>query len=124
MLKISIVDTPTQRKLVLEGKLIEPWLAELLQTWSEATQNLGGRKLVVDLRNVILISPEGENALLALMTEGATFVCHEILTRHVLQQLKRRCRCKLQAMFAPVEPKLEETQHEGIDDASDQAQHR
>lgn len=124
MLKISIVDTPTQRKLVLEGKLMEPWLAELSRTWGAATQNLEGRKLVVDLRNVTLISPEGENALLALMTEGATFVCQEILTRHVLQQLKRRCRCKLQAMFTPAEPKLEETQHEGIDDASDQAQHR
>ena len=29
MFKISIVDTRTQRKLVVEGKLSEPWVDEL-----------------------------------------------------------------------------------------------
>ncbi len=124
MLKISIIDTPSQRRLVLAGKLVEPWVGELTRSWSAASENLEGRKLVVDLRDVTMISREGENALSALMTEGATFVCHEILTRHVLKQLKRRCRCKLQTMFMPAEPKLEEAQHEGSDDASDQPHHR
>jgi hypothetical protein len=29
MLKISIHDTPSQRQLLVEGKLIAPWAAEL-----------------------------------------------------------------------------------------------
>ena len=33
MLKISIVDTPAQCRIVLEGKLIAPWVTELKKTW-------------------------------------------------------------------------------------------
>jgi len=29
MLKITILDTPDRRRLVLEGKLVAPWTAEL-----------------------------------------------------------------------------------------------
>ena len=30
MFKISIVDTPAQRKLVVEGKLSDPWVAAFI----------------------------------------------------------------------------------------------
>jgi hypothetical protein len=33
MLKISIVDTPARCRIVLEGKLIAPWVTELKKTW-------------------------------------------------------------------------------------------
>ena len=38
MLKISILDTPRHRRLVIEGKLIGPWAAELGSVWREAKQ--------------------------------------------------------------------------------------
>jgi hypothetical protein len=46
--------------------------------------------LIVDLRNVTVISQEGENALWELMNEGAEFRCGGVLTKHVIQQLTRR----------------------------------
>jgi hypothetical protein len=58
MLKISIVDTPPERKIVLEGKLISPWTTEVESTWRNAAADLEGRTLVVDLRNLTLISPK------------------------------------------------------------------
>jgi hypothetical protein len=90
MLKISVVDSRTQRRLVLEGRLIAPWVAELRTEWKRARAEFDGRELVIDLENVIVVSQEAENILLQMMNEGARFRCSGVLTRHVLQQLKRR----------------------------------
>jgi hypothetical protein len=90
MLKISIIENRPERRLVLEGKLIAPWVAELRNAWKAANGELEGRALVVDLRNVTVISQEGENALFELMSEGAKFRCCGVLTRHVLKQLARK----------------------------------
>ena len=94
MFKISIIDTPVQRKLVVEGMLSDPWVAELRTTCRNANRDLDGRKLVIDLRSLTVISREGEDAILDLMKEGAKFCCAGILTRHVLKRLARRCRCQ------------------------------
>jgi hypothetical protein len=93
MFKISIVDTRTQRKLVVEGRLSEPWVAELHTTWRNASRDLDGRKVVIDLSSLTVISREGEDAIFDLMKQGAKFSCAGILTRHVLKGLARRCQC-------------------------------
>jgi hypothetical protein len=90
MLRISVIDSRTERRLVVEGKLIAPWVAELRTTWKSANGEIEGRTLVVDLGNVTVISQEGENALLELMSEGAKFRCSGVLTKHVIQELRRR----------------------------------
>lgn len=91
MLKISTVDTRSERRLIVEGKLIQPWLAELTKIWLIANENLEGRKLVIDLSNATTISQEGENALFELMRAGAGFSYGGVLTRHVLKRLASRC---------------------------------
>jgi len=90
MFKISTIDTPSQRTLAVEGTLIGSWVAELRTSWRIASQELGGRKLVVDLSNLTVISIEGEDAILDLMNQGAKFSRGGILTRHVLKQLTRK----------------------------------
>jgi hypothetical protein len=90
MLKISVIDGRTERRLVLEGKLIGPWVAELRKAWKAANGELESRALVVDVGNVCVIGQEGENALLELMSEGAMFRCSGVLTKHLIQQLKGR----------------------------------
>jgi hypothetical protein len=93
MFKISIVDTPAQRKLVVEGKLSQPWVDELRTSWTKASRDLDGRKVVIDVSSLTVISREGEDAIFDLMKQGAKFSCAGILTRHVLKGLARRCRC-------------------------------
>jgi anti-anti-sigma regulatory factor len=93
MFRISIIDTPVQRKLVVEGRLSEPWVDELRTTWKNASRDLEGRKLVIDLSSLTVLSREGEDAIFDLMKQGAKFSCAGILTRHVLKELARRCQC-------------------------------
>jgi hypothetical protein len=88
--KISVVDTRSQRRLVVEGTLLGPWVAELRASWRNACQERGGRKLIVDLRNLTTISREGEDAIFDLIQEGAKFSCGNVLTKHVLKQLARK----------------------------------
>src|SRR5690242_9289539 len=95
MLKITAVDTDQQRTLVLEGQLIDPWVGELERNWAEARMSIGAGSIVVDLRDVTAISERGENALFRMMAEGAKIHCHRgVLTKHVLQQLKQRCKSR------------------------------
>jgi hypothetical protein len=90
MLRISVIDDRTERRFVLEGELIAPWVAELRTAWKAAKREMEGRALVVDLKNVCVISREGENALLELMNAGAKFRCSGVVTKHVIQELRRR----------------------------------
>ena len=90
MFKISTVETQSQRTLVVEGTLVGPWVAELRPSWRNACQERGGRKLIVDLRNLTTISRAGEDAIFDLMKEGAKFSCGNILVKHVLKHLARK----------------------------------
>ena len=90
MLKISIIEGHTQRRLVVEGKLVGPWAAELRGVCEKANTDLFGRKLVIDMKHVAAISQEGENVLFELIQKGVKFRCRGVFTKHVLKQVARR----------------------------------
>jgi hypothetical protein len=92
MLKISIMDTRRQRQLLIEGKLVGPWVAEVKSACDRARSGASGRELLIDFRNLTAISQEGENVLLQLMKEGVKFRCSGVFTKHVISQLTRRAR--------------------------------
>jgi hypothetical protein len=92
MLRISISDSRTQRRLILEGRMIAPWVAELTTACASVKAELHGRELVIDMEKVTVISQEGENALVEMMKEGARLRGRGVFTRHVLRQLARRCK--------------------------------
>jgi hypothetical protein len=96
MLKISILDTPNYRRLVIEGKLIAPWASELTTVWQQATADLNGRGLVVDVKALTAITQDGENVLLELMKEGARFRSSGVFTKQVLKRLARKIRRNIQ----------------------------
>jgi hypothetical protein len=89
VLKISQLESPHERRLVLEGKLVTPWTTELQSACEEARKNLEGREFVVDLKNLTVISQEGETLLAALMHEGVKFHGCGVYARQVLWQLAR-----------------------------------
>ncbi len=101
MFKISTIDTRHKRTLVVEGKLMAPWVNELRTSWKDAFRNLNGRKLVIDVGSLTVISREGEDALLGLMKDGAKFACCGVLTRYVLKRLSRNCHGKTRDDTAP-----------------------
>ena len=90
MLKISIIEGQTQRRLIVEGKLVGPWAAELKSACEKARADLQARELVLDMKHLTAISQEGENVLLDLLNHGIKFRCCGVFTKHVLKQLSRR----------------------------------
>ena len=89
MLKITVVEGRRQRRLIVEGKLIAPWAAELTSAYQTARTDLQDRELIVDLRNLTAISPEGEALLLQLTREKAKFLCG-VYMKEVVRQLSRK----------------------------------
>lgn len=109
MFRISTIDTPRERRLVVEGTLVQPWVAELRKSWSEAGNSLEGRNLVIDLSNVTTIGGEGKAAIFELMQEGAKFSCNGVLTKHVLKQLAHKCHTRLHDILTARCSRSEET---------------
>ncbi len=99
MLKISQIDSARQRRLVVEGKLIAPWAAELISACEKARADLRGRELVVELKHITAISQEGENVILELINEAIRFRCGGMFTKRVVKQLTRRATRNLETRF-------------------------
>jgi hypothetical protein len=92
VLRITTIENEGQRKLVLEGKLVEPWVTEFKRAWQEAKKTLNSHTLVIDLGNVTVISPQGECVLLEIKREGAQLISAGILNTHLVRQIERRCK--------------------------------
>ena len=96
MLRISVVEGRSQRRLVVEGKLVAPWADELKSAYERATADLNGRELVIDLKCLTAINADGESVLLELLKAGACFRSAGLFTKHVLKRLALENRRKSQ----------------------------
>ncbi|MBV8551318.1 MAG: hypothetical protein JOY54_08460 [Acidobacteriaceae bacterium] len=92
MLRISTIEADNELRLVVEGKLIAPWTKELRSECEKAKENLDGRDLVVDLKNLSVIDQEGETLLTALMNDDVKFRCSGVFVKQVLRQVALRRR--------------------------------
>ena len=90
MLKISLINSARQRRLVVEGKLVAPWACELRNACEEAKADLAGRELVIEMKHITMISQEGENVIFELINQGIKLRCRGVFTKHVVKQLTRR----------------------------------
>jgi hypothetical protein len=88
MLKISFVEDQRERRLIVEGALVGPWVSELAIACERAREGLGGREVIVDLRSLTGISPEGERTLLQLMKNKTRLQCG-VFVRELLRQRVR-----------------------------------
>jgi ABC-type transporter Mla MlaB component len=88
MLKITIVDTPTEQRIVLFGKLAGPWIGELQRVWEESHQRLGNRRRMVDLNDVTLIDHNADVLLVTMIKEGAELVGNGMVKQWLIQALK------------------------------------
>jgi hypothetical protein len=94
MLKITVVEETRQRRLRVEGRLTAPWAAELTNACRNAREDLRDRKLIVDLRDLTAICPEGEDVLQQMMSEHIKLLCG-VYMKEVLRQLVRKTRGNL-----------------------------
>jgi ABC-type transporter Mla MlaB component len=121
MLRITKIDTPSEQKLILEGRLTEPWIADLSSHWKETRHAHPERKFVVDIRGVMRIDSAGEGALALMKTEGAEFLASGIRMKHLVKDLEIEAQQKSHSRAAPTvitcrqrKPKNDEAQNNSL----------
>jgi hypothetical protein len=88
MLRITITETPAERRWILQGRLVGPWVAELRTSWKKGHRTQRGQACVVDLNDVSFIDKDGERLLRAISKKGAQLIANGMYTKHVLEQVR------------------------------------
>jgi anti-anti-sigma regulatory factor len=88
VLKITIMETATDRKWILQGRLVGPWVSELRTTWKRAHRSQDKRACIIDLNDVTFIDKSGERLLRAISKKGAQLIATGMYTKHVLEKAK------------------------------------
>ena len=88
MLKITITETATDRRWIVQGRLVGPWVGELRRTWKRAHGSQDKRACIVDLHDVTFIDKSGERLLRAMSKKGAQLFARGLYIKHVLEQVK------------------------------------
>ena len=91
MLKITILDSAEEFRLRLEGKLAGPWVTELRQCWEPASSTTGGRKTVVDLRDVDYVDDPGAILLAEMHGHAVELIAITPLIQTVVEECTLRC---------------------------------
>ena len=91
MLKITITDTATDRRWIVQGRLVGPWVSELRTAWKKGHKSQDKRACVVDLNDVTFIDKSGERLLRAMSKKGAQLIAEGLYIKHVLEQVKNSC---------------------------------
>jgi len=90
VLRITILDEPTEQRWNLQGRLSGPWVAQLKSNWEKSHGQNGNRKCVVDVSGVTFVDLDGERVLAAIMKDGAEFIASGVYTKHILETLEKR----------------------------------
>jgi hypothetical protein len=88
MLRITVVDTPAEQRLVLYGKLVGPWIGELQRVWENLRPQLGDRRSVIDFKEVTLIDDSADQLLAAMLEQGAELVARGTANRWLIQAIE------------------------------------
>ena len=90
MLRITTTETLTEKRWILQGRLVGQWVGELRTSWKKTHRDQSGRICILDLNDVTFLDKDGEKLLQAMSKKGTHFVADGIYIKHVLEQLKRR----------------------------------
>ena len=90
MLRITIKEFAAEQRWVLQGRLTENSVAELVSNWHAMRECAAGKNRVVELDEVTAIDKSGEEVLSMMIAEGARFVANGLYTRHLLEALYAR----------------------------------
>jgi hypothetical protein len=92
MLRITFLQTPVERRLVLEGKLIGISVRELESAWESLRSGCQECRCVVDLTDLTVIDQCGKATLMAMIGSGARLVACGAYNEYLAEQLTNRAR--------------------------------
>jgi hypothetical protein len=87
VLRISLEQDPGTLSLVLEGRLVGPWVDELRRISAEhLTRNAA---LIIDLAGLTAMDARGQGLLNELRQDGATLRCSDVMNQYLVEQMAR-----------------------------------
>jgi ABC-type transporter Mla MlaB component len=87
VLRISIEQHASSLSLVIEGRLVGPWVEELRRVIRERAANAAA--LSIDLCGVTAMDAAGHALLEELHQGGATLSCSDVLNQYLVEQMAR-----------------------------------
>jgi hypothetical protein len=90
MLKVTVLDSGAERRLVVEGALAGSWVTELESVWRQIRAGHEHQRVVVDLVGTTVIDPSGKRVLMVMASEGAKLVARGVYTEYVVKGLVDR----------------------------------
>ncbi len=94
MFRITVVESPSEEKWILQGQLIGEFASELSANWQASLDRCSDRARVVDLNDVTVIDKSGEEVLFKMLHQQARFVATGLYTKHLLEELQTRTESK------------------------------
>lgn len=88
MLRISVELHGKALSLTLEGRLVGPWVDELLRVKREHESNV--EHLTIDLCGLTTMDARGQVLLEEFLRGGATMRCSDVLNQYLIEQMARR----------------------------------
>ena len=90
MLRISVQDGNDELTLKLEGKLIGPWIGELVREWDSLMPFPRGKKLSLDLRGMTFVDRNGVETLSRICgLTGAEILADTPLTQDFARKIRK-----------------------------------
>jgi hypothetical protein len=92
MLRITLHEDPETVTLVLEGRLITPWIEEVERAWGAVAGardgNSDGRRLVVDLSGCTSIEERAKHLLRRMHEQGAELRAVNLMTKAIVEEVR------------------------------------
>ncbi len=83
MLRITIENSGNAQTILLEGKIVGPWVEEFKRVWRGLERPAGARQLRLDLRGVAFVDEQGRRLLQEIYQETkASFLANSPLTHY------------------------------------------
>jgi len=87
MLKITITRDANEVRMIFEGKLAGPWVAEAKKSWHSLEESLVSTTLTLDLRGLSFADVEGRQLLRQICRKTrAAFLTDSPLTKYYAEQ--------------------------------------
>ena len=87
MLRITVTETASEQRWILQGRLTGSTVEELITSWRANRRCQPSQSCVVDLNDITSIDKDGEQVLLMMLRDGVKFVATGLYTKHLLESL-------------------------------------
>jgi hypothetical protein len=92
MLRISLYESESTIRMVLEGRVVGPWADELDRVWGETAPRVGAKKVAVDLRDMTYADAVGRRVLKTIFSEsGAKLVATSLGVEDLASAICESC---------------------------------